>query len=342
MTATAAVGSVDGALEWQTIAAPDDTAMAASDDAAPTEPVEAALAAPVDAAGDPQPAADPTPDNRPLVARVQTYYVAPGDTLAAIARRFGIDVETLRAANLLPDSDLLYTGQALTILPVPGVLYTAGPSDSVAALAQRYGVLAGTILSANGLGEGEALTTGQRVLIPGGHPLAIAAAREASWPAAETGAKQKAQFIAAAVAPAQQSQWQTGVPASVTIAQAILESSWGDSVLAREADNFFGIKAYGSAADGSVYWMPAWEVVDGEDVESFEPFRAYTSPEASFVDHGLFFRQNSRYWPALYLASDPRAFAQAIADAGYATDPAYGSKLIALMDAYQLYQYDLS
>jgi LysM repeat protein len=282
------------------------------------------------------------PDARPLIAKVQSYSVAPGDSLVAIARRFSIDVDTLRAANHLTDPDLLFVGQALTVLPVSGVLQVVAPGDTVAALARRYRVPAEAIAAANGLDDAAALQPGQPVLVPGGKPLAITSARGTAWPAGGTGGQRKAQFIAAAVPPAQASQRQTGVPASVTIAQAILESNWGDSLLAREANNFFGIKAYGAAARGGVYWMSAWEVVDGEDVESFEPFRAYTSPEASFADHGLFFRQNSRYWPALYLASEPAAFARAIADAGYATDPAYGAKLVALMDAYQLYQYDVS
>jgi LysM repeat protein len=289
---------------------------------------------------DPPAAAAPA-EVRPLVERVQTYYVAPGDTLYQVAQRFGIDVETLRATNPLPDPDRLLVGQPLTVLPVRGLLQTAGPGDTVAALARRYGVRAADIAAANGLAESAVLAPGQRVLIPGGRPLAVTSARGAAWPTPGTGLQRKGQFIAAGAAPAQESQRQTGVPASVTLAQAILESNWGDSLLAREANNLFGIKGYGAGAGQAVYWMPAWEVVDGEDVESLEPFRAYSSPEASFADHGMFFRQNSRYWPALYLAGDARAFAQAIADAGYATDPAYGAKLIRLMDQYDLYQYDL-
>jgi LysM repeat protein len=277
-----------------------------------------------------------------LIDQVQTYYVAPGDSLTAIARRFGIDVDTLRAANAVADANLLFVGQALVVLPVPGVLEKATPGDSVAALAQRYGVPAAAIDAANGLDDATSLKAGQRVLVPGGKPLPLPLARSAIWPPAGTGGQHQAQFIAAAVPAAQASQRETGVPAAVTIAQAILESDWGDSVLARAANNFFGIKASGTAAGSGVYWLPSREVVDDEDVVSVEPFRTYTSPEASFADHGLFFRQNPRYWPALALASEPAAFAQAIADAGYATDPAYGAKLIALMNTYQLYQYDVA
>jgi LysM repeat protein len=276
----------------------------------------------------------------PLVARIQSYRVAPGDSLTSIARRFGIPVDTLWWANPLADADVLYVGHSLTVLPVPGVLHSVAPGETVASLAQRYRVGASALQEANGLADGEAPRAGQRLLVPGGRPLLVAGARGAAWPAAGMGTRSRAQFIAAAAVSAQQSQRATGVPASVTIAQAILESNWGDSLLARSANNFFGIKAHSNPSGQAVYWMEAWEVVDGEDVVRYEPFRAYASPEASFADHGRFFRQNSRYWKALAVADDPRAFAQAIADAGYATDPAYGGKLIRLMDQFDLYQYD--
>jgi LysM repeat protein len=328
------------ALSSELTAAPAE----ASGELLESEPTRGPAEAPppdeADARASVEPAAPALPPP-PLVARIQTYRVAPGDSLTSLARRFGISVDTLRWANPLPDPDVLYVGHVLTILPVSGVLHTVAPGETVATVAPRYRVPAPTLLAANGLAESDALRTGQRLLVPGGRPLAVTSARGAAWPAAGSGARQKPQFIAAAAAVAQESQRTSGVPASVTIAQAILESNWGDSLLAREANNIFGIKAYSNPNGQNVYWMAAWEVVDGEDVVTYEPFRAYTSPEASFADHGRFFRQNPRYWPALRVASDPRAFAQGIADAGYATDPAYASKLIRLMDQYDLYQYDL-
>jgi LysM repeat protein len=277
----------------------------------------------------------------PLVARVQMYYVARGDTLASIAGRFGIPVDTIRWANSLPNPDLLYVGTPLTILPVPGVLHTVAGGEAASTVAARYRVATAALLAANGLAEGDALLAGQRLLVPNGRPLVVTPARGTAWPAAGTGGRNKPQFIAAAVGPAQESQRATGVPASVTIAQAILESDWGDSRLAWDANNYFGIKATGNLASQRVYWIRAWEVVDGEDVMRDEPFRAYTSPEASFADHGRFFLENPRYKTALRLTKDPAAFARAIAAAGYATDPAYAAKLIRLMDQYALNQYDL-
>src|SRR3954452_15287900 len=155
--------------------------------------------------------------------------------------------------------------------------------DTVAALAERYAEPVEGIYAANGLDDAIPLQPGQEVLVEGGKPLAPPLARSAAWPTAGTGGQHKAQFIAAAVPAAQASQRETGVPAAVTIAQAILESDWGDSVLARATNNYFGIKASGAAPSNSVYWLPSWEVIDGENVVSVEPFRSYTSSEASFA-----------------------------------------------------------
>jgi hypothetical protein len=132
----------------------------------------------------------------------------------------------------------------------------------------------------------------------------------------------------------------TGVPASVTLAQAALESGWGESLLTRDAHNFFGIKAYGKTGSAGVVWMKTWEVVDGEDVIIEEPFRAYASDADSFTDHGWFFWENSRYATALAQRGDAKAFAVEVARAGYATDPIYADKVISLMNRYDLYRFD--
>jgi len=281
-------------------------------------------------------------DPRPLVARVTTYRVRPGDTLNKLAARYGVSTDTLQWANGLRDPNRLLPGQELAVLPVSGVMHTVQGGETVADVAARYGTTAVKLIVANGLEEPYALRAGQRLLVPDGHPQPqTVAARPGGWPEAGTGDRNKEQFIAAAAVAAQASQRRTRVPASVIIAQAIHESYWGTSNLARNANNFFGIKARNGQGTAGVYMMDAWEVIDGEDVVVPEPFRAYTTPDDSFVDHGLFFIQNSRYHKAFAYADDPRGFAQAIADAGYATDPGYAAKLIRIMDQYNLYQYDL-
>ena len=148
-------------------------------------------------------------------------------------------------------------------------------------------------------------------------------------------------FINTVGAAAQSSRKTTGVPASVTVAQAILESDWGRSRLARMGNNLFGIKALGSVSGpAGVVTLATWEHLDSGDVIVQAPFKAYYTLEQSIDDHGRFFTRNRRYAAALSVANDARAFAGAIQDAGYATDPSYASKLIGLMDRYDLYRFD--
>jgi flagellum-specific peptidoglycan hydrolase FlgJ len=192
---------------------------------------------------------------------------------------------------------------------------------------------------------------GQRVEAPFGPVLAIeaqptpepTATPAPAVPAAAQRAPRNDQeaFIFKIAGGGQQSQRTTGVPASVTIAQAILESNWGRSYLAREANNLFGIKALTREGPAGVVWIDAWEVENGQNVYVPQPFRKYNSMAESIVDHGRFFIENRRYAPALAAKDDPNEFARRIAAAGYATDPSYAPKLIALMDRYDLYQWDL-
>ena len=149
------------------------------------------------------------------------------------------------------------------------------------------------------------------------------------------------EFINTVGSAAQRSFKSTGVPASVTVAQAILESDWGRSRLSRQGNNLFGIKALGSVTGpAGVVTLATWEHVGGGDVIVQAPFKAYFTLEQSIDDHGTFFTRNRRYAAALALRDDARAFARAIQDAGYATDPSYASKLIGLMDRYDLYRFD--
>jgi flagellar protein FlgJ len=130
------------------------------------------------------------------------------------------------------------------------------------------------------------------------------------------------------------------IPASVTIAQAILESNWGQSALSREANNYFGIKATGGIGSDGAVWMPTLEYVNGGSYTVVAPFRAYRSLADSVADHAALLQQLSIYRSALQATNDPDEFARRIARAGYATDPAYADKLIGLMQRYNLYQFD--
>lgn len=147
-----------------------------------------------------------------------------------------------------------------------------------------------------------------------------------------------------------------GVPGAVMVAQAVLESGWGRSGLARRGEAWFGIKA-GARWSGRVYsgttreWTAGgWVRIPGRHrvyaaradalADGCDPralFRAYDDVGENVRDYLRFFHANPRYRPALrgYRRSgDPRRFALDIAAAGYATSPDYGPHLITLMERY--------
>lgn len=119
-----------------------------------------------------------------------------------------------------------------------------------------------------------------------------------------------------------------GIPAAITMAQGLLESSAGKSELATEANNHFGIKCTSD-------WH--WETYHHDDDEQAECFRKYYHAEDSFIDHSLFLKNRKRYAPLFELDStDYKAWAQGLKQCGYATDPNYPQKLIRLIERYHL------
>lgn len=123
---------------------------------------------------------------------------------------------------------------------------------------------------------------------------------------------------------------QYGIPAAITLAQGILESGVGKSMLTRKANNHFGVKAYGGWS-GPVYL--AW---DDECQKS--RFRKYDSAADSYRDHALFLKNNSRYSRLFSLSVyDYRAWAIGLQKAGYATAGNYAKALIGFIDGYKLY-----
>lgn len=141
-------------------------------------------------------------------------------------------------------------------------------------------------------------------------------------------------FAAAAI----ESQQQTGVPASVTLAQALLESGRGKSGLTIKALNFFGIKGTGPA--GSVLMRTREVNPHGQVFFINAPFRKYHTAAESFADHGQFFIKNPRYKKALAVKNDAHAFAREIQKAGYATDPHYAKVIIGIIDKHGLTRFD--
>ena len=143
-------------------------------------------------------------------------------------------------------------------------------------------------------------------------------------------------FIRAVAQGAMATQRKFGVPAAVTIAQAIDESGWGQSYLATKDHNLFGIKGSGPAGSDM---QPTQEVVNGQAVSQIASFRAYHSIAQSIEDHGRLLASGGPYQQSMTLIHDPNAFASSLTGV-YATDPSYGAKLISLMHRYNLYRYD--
>lgn len=125
---------------------------------------------------------------------------------------------------------------------------------------------------------------------------------------------------------------QSGVPASITLAQGLFESDFGNSILAKQANNHFGIKCH-KEWKGETFHQD-------DDIEN-ECFRKYKSVQDSYDDHSQFLRTRDRYKFLFELEiTDYKAWAQGLKKAGYATNPVYAERLIKFIEAFNLSQYD--
>lgn len=131
---------------------------------------------------------------------------------------------------------------------------------------------------------------------------------------------------------AKQNMKEYGIPASITLAQGILESGAGRGRLSVEANNHFGIKCHKEWNGPSIRH---------DDDALQECFRKYNDPAESYKDHSLFLTSRSWYKPLFLLEKDDyEGWAKGLKKSGYATDPKYPAKLIAIIERYQLNQYD--
>ena len=125
---------------------------------------------------------------------------------------------------------------------------------------------------------------------------------------------------------------QYGIPASITLAQGILESGAGRGELSAKSNNHFGIKCHKGWTGERVYH---------DDDKLQECFRKYKDPKYSFRDHSLFLTQRSRYNDLFkHKKDDYKSWAKGLKKAGYATDPKYPDKLIRIIETYELFVYD--
>ena len=124
----------------------------------------------------------------------------------------------------------------------------------------------------------------------------------------------------------------TGIPASITLAQGMLESNYGRSTLATQGNNHFGIKCHSDWKGKKIYH---------DDNRRGECFRSYPSAEESYRDHSDFLTNGSRYKDLFRLSStDYKGWAHGLKKAGYATDPKYATLLISKIEDYGLHAYD--
>lgn len=130
---------------------------------------------------------------------------------------------------------------------------------------------------------------------------------------------------------AKEEMFQYGIPASITIAQGILESGAGKGVLVQKANNHFGIKCHN--------WK-GQKVYHDDDAKG-ECFRKYSLAKFSYRDHSLFLTGRKRYTDLFKLPKDDyKGWAKGLRKAGYATDKKYPDKLIKIIERYELYKYD--
>ncbi|ANY12412.1 LysM peptidoglycan-binding domain-containing protein [Leuconostoc lactis] len=303
------------------------------------------------------------------------YTVKSGDTLSAIAAANGVSLANLLSWHNLSLQAIIYPGQKLTIqnannatvttpnaptstptvMPSTNGSYTVKSGDTLYGIAAKLGTNVQTLLSLNNLQLSSIIYVGQ-VLKTNSAPVAGAGTATStptpvtptvSKPAASNGVSTaglsaaQAAWLRTAVVDAQAATSGTGVLASVTVAQAILESGWGQSALASAPyHNLFGIKK-GYGWTGAVVNMNTSEFENGQWVTVVAPFRAYGSQMASFQDHTNFLLANSRYAAnGVINAPNYIAMATGLQAAGYATAPTYASALINLVERYNLQSLD--
>ncbi|HVF16062.1 MAG TPA: flagellar assembly peptidoglycan hydrolase FlgJ [Steroidobacteraceae bacterium] len=152
-------------------------------------------------------------------------------------------------------------------------------------------------------------------------------------PAIEPIAASKSDFIKQMLPHAEAAARELGVDPHALLAQAALETGWGKSVPCNSAGecsyNLFGIKA-GTQWSGAAVNVPTLEFEEGVAVRKVERFRAYESPAESFRDYAKLIGNNARYESAVGTGTNVGAFATALQQGGYATDPNYARKLVAV------------
>jgi hypothetical protein len=280
-----------------------------------------------------------------------TLYTVGADSLPNLtvnAHKFPAPLAAQGVLGFVDNGSLVTTAAQGT---QPGGTGSAGGSRAPGGTAQVPGAVAQVATetaqvvgggSGHGSGPaGSAAIPGAQVLAdapPGGGTATQAPGyrRHNPPPAAVPGTAAQQAFISEVAPGAIAAQQRYGIPAAVTIAQAIDESGWGQSQLATAGHNLFGIKGTGPAGSDL---LPTQEYENGIWVTRTAPFRVYHDIAESIADHGRLLATDPAYQHAMADRRVPDAFAADLTGV-YATDPSYGSNLIALMRLYNLYRYD--
>jgi flagellum-specific peptidoglycan hydrolase FlgJ len=228
----------------------------------------------------------------------------------------------------------------------PAAASAGGRPADASSRGTQTGSRTGTAVASGTRGTGQAVTSGPLIPgIPGGTVAASSATPASSRyqrsqpPGASAsgyGTAAQQAFINEIAPGAIAAQHTYGVPAAVTIAQAIDESAWGQSSLAAQDNNLFGIKGTGPAGAVS---LPTQEFENGQWVTITAQFRVYGSVAESIADHANLLATSDYYSSAMASRQAPNSFAQALTGI-YATDPNYGNTLVGLMRRYNLYRFD--
>lgn len=152
-----------------------------------------------------------------------------------------------------------------------------------------------------------------------------------SYLTAQTRNQKFEEYIAKYSSSAIENQQKYKIPASITLAQGLLESAAGESKLARECNNHFGIKC------GSSWYGRSMKA---DDDAKGECFRCYSHAKESYKDHSEFLQKQRYAFLFDYKITDYKSWAKGLKQAGYATDPKYPDKLIAIIELYELYKFD--
>ncbi|MDG9733974.1 LysM peptidoglycan-binding domain-containing protein [Leuconostoc pseudomesenteroides] len=301
-----------------------------------------------------------------------SYTVKSGDTLSKIAANYNMSLTQIASLNQISNVNAIRIGQVLKVSQATTSAnqsstttskattttststtttttgsYKVNSGDTLYAIAAKLGVNINTLLSLNGLNLSSTIYVGQ--VLKTAATAATTTTPNTTNVATSTGGSilttglsaTQAAWLNTAVADAKAATAGTGVLASVTVAQAILESGWGQSTLASAPYyNLFGIKQ-GTGWQGSIVNMNTSEYVNGKWVTVLAPFRSYRSQMASFQDHTNFLLANSRYAAnGVINAKNYVAMANGLQAAGYATAPTYASTLISLVERYNLQSLD--